>query len=164
LRICRGRWLVSSAQNARHGFPTPSEIGAAGRSWSRRRWALVPNRQTLLPSVADASSFRRGAAPDPTSARAPGWSGKSESYKAGSKKVKRIIGSLPRGLGPRVKLAPPILFLCSDPSCRRLRALLPRIRTPHLRGRFPRTVFSAASAVAKTLMCSGSPTCLLVLT
>jgi hypothetical protein len=33
LRIA-GPLAVSSTQDARHGFPTPSEIGAAGRTWS----------------------------------------------------------------------------------------------------------------------------------
>jgi hypothetical protein len=41
---------------------------------------------------------------------------------------------------------------------------VPHTRTPRLRDRFPRTIFSAASVVAKTLMCSASPTCLLVFT
>jgi len=63
------------------------------------------------------------------------------------RKLQRKLQSKQSGLSSRllvvlvhgVKLAPRILFLCSDSGCRRLTGLLPRIRTPRLQGRFPQT-------------------------
>jgi hypothetical protein len=42
----------------------------------------------LLPSIANTGTLRRATATDSTSARAPSWSGKSESYKEGPKASK----------------------------------------------------------------------------
>jgi hypothetical protein len=63
-------------------------VGAAGRSGAGCGRALVPNRQTLLPSIANTGTLRRVAATNSTSACAPGWSGKSESCKEGPKASK----------------------------------------------------------------------------
>jgi hypothetical protein len=62
--------------------------------------------------------------------------------KKAPKQAKRVIGSTPRGLGPRVKFAPRILFPFSDPSCLPVTDLLPRTQRPRLRGRVPRTSLS----------------------
>jgi hypothetical protein len=52
-------------------------------SWPRRGWAHVPNGQALLPSIADASSFRRTVAPDATSVRGQSWFGNGIHHKTG---------------------------------------------------------------------------------
>lgn len=79
---------VGSARYAHHGLPTPSVIWAARGRWLGCGRAYVPNWQTLLPSIADTSPFRRAAAPDSTSPRSRGWPSKSESYKEGPKASK----------------------------------------------------------------------------
>jgi hypothetical protein len=105
----------------------------AGHSFRTGKPCCHPSR-TQAPSDVVLHPTPHPPAPQAGPARA-------KATKKAPKQAKRIIGSAPRGLGPRVKLAPRILFLCSDPSSRRLRAYYLVLERHTFGGHFPRTMF-----------------------
>jgi hypothetical protein len=74
-----------STRDAHQRLLAPAMIRAARRSWPGRCRALIPNGQSLQPSIADTATPRRDAAADTASARSRRRFGNSAQREAGSK-------------------------------------------------------------------------------